>query len=191
MRKPIALGGLLLFTLACNKTSADNSRVLANVGGEKITELDFKNTLAGVVPAAQLKQVLEDPQAASARARMLAQLAQQRAMIALGRAEGVDKETAVRLQIDEATAKAYAQQLIQRRMPAQEPTEAQLQDLYRQIVAQRQAMGQAQAIPPFEQVKAQLIPAWKQQQAEKSLEQDLKEKIPTTLAEDMKATGAF
>jgi len=62
-----------------------------------------------------------------------------------------------------------------------EPTDEQLKELYDQVVAQAKAANQAQGIPPFEQVKAQLPAVWKQRQAQQARERvlnDLNTKYP-------------
>ena len=69
------------------------------------------------------------------------------------------------------------------------PHAAQLVDRY----SERKAAGQAQGLPAFEQVKAQLPMIWKQRQQEKVLDQLLKEareKAPVTFAEDYRPADA-
>ena len=73
------------------------------------------------------------------------------------------------------TAQAYVQTLMERRLAKAQPTDAELKATYDELVAERKAQGQDQAVPPFEQVKAQMPALWKQRQETKVFEQLMKE----------------
>ncbi len=71
-------------------------------------------------------------------------------------------------------------------MPKEEPTEAQLHAFYDDYAAQAKAANQANGLPSYEQVKAQLPGAYKRRQAQQAREallQQLNQKCPVVFAE--------
>lgn len=181
----------LLALLGCQR-AGDGGKVLANVAGEKITEAGFKQMAEATgAPAEQVKQFLTEPQFQGERQNFLKSIAQAKALLAYGKIEGLDKDPKVRQAVEQATAKAYFQALVERRAGKAEPTEAQLREVYDKALAERTAMGQAQGFPKFEDVKAQLPQIWKQQRMaalDSEIKQELKEKVPVTFADDWKGS---
>jgi len=187
----IGMAGLTLMTvLGCNKVSKDTSKVIASVAGEKITEKAFSETIKAMVPdEAKSKEILASEGMRDKRNEFLGQLAKAKALIALGKAEGLDKDPAVKLRLEQMMAQTYAQTLMERRLAKAQPTEADLKAVYDELVAERKTQGQAQGIPPFEQVKAQMPMLYKQRQEAKVFEQLMKEatqKSPITYSENYK-----
>ncbi len=186
----MGMAGLaLVAALGCHKGSRDTSKVIANVAGEKITEKAFSETIKAMVPdEAKAKEVLTSQALHDKRNEFLGQLAKAKAMVVLGKSQGLDKDPGVMLRIEQATAQAYVQTLMERRIKAQ-PTEADLKTTYDELLAERKAQGQEKGVPPFEQVKAQMPMLWKQRQEAKVFEQLMKEatqKSPITYADDYK-----
>lgn len=186
----LGMAGLtLMVALGCHKGSKDTSKVIASVAGEKITEKTFGETIKAMVPdEAKAKEVLTSDSLREKRNEFLGQLAKAKALIAFGKAQGLDKDPGVRLRLEQATAQAYVQTLMERRLKVQ-PTEAELKTTYDELLAERKAQGQEKGVPPFEQVKAQMPMLWKQRQETKIFEQLMKEatqKSPITYADDYK-----
>jgi hypothetical protein len=183
----------LLALLGCNTAPQDGGKVLANVGGEKITEGDFRQIIeASGASKEQISEFLTNPMAQDQRAQALTGMAMTKAVIAFGRQEGLDQDPKVKQALEQAMAKAYFQALMDRRVGKAEPTEEQLKAAYDELVAERAGTGQAQGLPKFEEVKAQLPQLWRQRQMQKAQEgvlAELKEKVPMTIAEDWKAMG--
>jgi hypothetical protein len=184
----IGLGALVVLgALGCSKVPKDTSKVLANLVGEKITENQFKETVKLVVNDEKKAQdLLTNDTLKEQRNQFLESLAMQKAMTKLAKAEGVDKDTKVKLQVDQMTARIYFQALTERRATKAEPTEAQLKALYEELVAQRKAMGQDKGLPTFEQIKPQMPAIWKQKQdanLSENLFKELKQKYPVTYAD--------
>ncbi len=173
----IAIAGLaLVASLGCHRFSRDNSKVIANVAGEKITEKAFAETIKAMVPdEAKAKEILTSETLRDKRNEFLGQVAKAKALILLGKAQGLDKDPAVKLRMEQMTAQAYVQTLMERRLAKAQPTDAELKATYDELVAERKAQGQDQAVPPFEQVKAQMPALWKQRQETKVFEQLMKE----------------
>jgi len=189
-----ACGILALGVLGCGKVSKDNGIVVASVGGEKITETAFNQTVTvWVGDPAKAKDLLTNPAMRGQRNQILGSLVNQKALLQMVKAEGLDKDPKVQLQVEAALADAYFQLLADRSMAKAEPTDAQLKAFYDDYVIQAKASGQAQGLPPFEQVKAQLPGAWKRKQAQsarESLMGQLGEKFPVVFAPDYKPEPA-
>lgn len=172
--------------LGC-KVSKDSSKVLAQVGDEKITEQTLETTVKALVPQEQVDQILKGK--GGEKAQVLATLVQGKSLLKLAKLEGLDKDPKAKLIVEQAVAQAYAQVLMERRMGKVEPREEDLKVFYDEKVAELKAMGRAEGIPPYEQVKAQLSGMWKKAQQEKVQVQFLKEletKVPVTYAEGMR-----
>ena len=166
----------LVASLGCHRFSRDNSKVIANVAGEKITEKTFAETIKAMVPdEAKAKDILSSEALHDKRNEFLGQIAKAKALVLLGKAQGLDKDPAVKLRLEQMTAQAYVQTLMERRLAKAQPTDAELKATYDELVAERKAQGQADGIPPFEQVKAQMPMLWKQRQESKVFEQLMKE----------------
>jgi hypothetical protein len=183
----------LLALLGCNSVPQDGSKVLANVGGEKITEGDFRQVLeSSGAPKEQIADFLANPAARDQRAGYLNQLAMGKALIAYAKTEGLDQDPKVKQAVEQAMAKAYFQALVERRVGKGEPSEAQLKAYYEKKVAERTALGQAQGLPKYEEIKAQLPQLWKQEQmqeAQAGIMGELKEKVSMTIADEWKVVG--
>lgn len=193
----IGAGGILalaaLGSLGCGKVSKDNSPVVASVGSEKITQRDFEQTVniwAG--DPAKAKDVLTNPAMKDQRNQILGSLANQKALLQMVKAEDLDKDPKVRLQLEAAQADAYFQILAERMTDKAEPTDAQLKTFYDELVVQAKAANQAEGLPPFEQIKSQLPGAWKRKQmqaAREALMTQMNQKVPVVFAPDYKPAG--
>lgn len=195
MRKiPVALSGLLVLALGCSKVPQDTSRVIVNVGGEKITEESFKAMVHAMAnDKAKAEAFLTEEGQRDQRNSFLGKMAQAKQVVQLGKAAGLDKDPAVQAQLEGMMAQTYMQVLAERRLGKAEPSEAELKGLYDGLIAERKAAGQAQGLPAFEQVKAQLPMIWKQRQQEKVLDQlltEAREKAPATFTEEYRPSDA-
>lgn len=192
--KPIHACGIaglaLMATLGCGKMSKDTSKVIANVAGEKITEKAFAETIKAMVPdEAKAKEILTSAPLREKRNEFLGQVAKAKALVVYGKAQGLDKDPAIQLRMEQMAAQTYVQILMERRLAKTPPTEAELKAVYDELVNERKAQGQAQGVPPYEQVKAQMPMIYKQRQEAKIFEQIVKEatqKSPITYADDYK-----
>ncbi|MBK8792052.1 MAG: hypothetical protein IPN59_02670 [Holophaga sp.] len=183
-------GLALMATLGCGKMSKDTSKVIANVAGEKITEKAFAETIKAMVPdEAKAKEILTSAPLREKRNEFLGQVAKAKALVVYGKAQGLDKDPAIQLRMEQMAAQTYVQILMERRLAKTPPTEAELKAVYDELVNERKAQGQAQGVPPYEQVKAQMPMIYKQRQEAKIFEQIVKEatqKSPITYADDYK-----
>lgn len=173
-----ALAATLVLLGGCHRSASDTSKVLANVGGQKISQTDFENLVKGMVPdPAKAKTLMASPGFLAQKPDLVRQLAMQRAVIAYAKKEKLDQDPAVRSQIESATAQAYYQAFMARRADASKnpPTEPQLLAMYQEIKAKNKD------IPPFEQIKPQLAQGYGQWLFQK----DLKVAIPVTYADEI------
>lgn len=181
-------GSALLLSLACKTGKPDASRVIANVGGEKITESEFQDVVKTISQdPKEATAFLTDPAAREDRARLVSRIATSRAITAYAKQTGLDQEPEVKRQMEQQQASLYFQVLAKRRMPAGDPTDEQLKAFYQEQVERMKAMGQAQGIPPFEAVKAQLVQGYKQKRMadiQADILTEVKAKVPVTLADD-------
>lgn len=162
---------LLLGILACDKTKKDNSKVIASIGGEKITENYFNNTVRTYIgDAEKANDLLTKPEMRERRNQILANLVNQKALFQFIKLKGLDKDPQAQLQVTSATADAYFQVLSDRLVPKTEPTESQLKSFYDDYVIQAKAENRAVGIPPFEQIKVQLPMVWKHKQIQTARE---------------------
>jgi len=172
----LGLCGLMVVGLACNKGAKDTSKVLANVGGEKITEKSFSDAVHALVgDDARAKDLLTNPALKDQRNQFLAELVDQKVMGKYGDKQGLDKDPKVKLLADAAKVNAYGQVLMERLLPKGEPTEAQMKAFYDDAKVKAHAAGQDKDFPPFEAVKAQIAPAIKRQQSQEASMTLLKE----------------
>lgn len=191
----LGMSGLLaLGALGCGKVSPDNSKVVATVGGEKITEKAFGDTVRRVLgDEAKAQALLAAEASREQRNQILEQMVTQKALVRFAKSEGLDKDPKVQLAMEAAAANVYAQALIDRNLSKAEPTEAQLKALYDEF-AKKQAETPGQApLPPFDQVKAQLPGVYKRkqsQQASDMLLTQLKQKYPVVFAPEYKPSQA-
>ncbi len=181
-------GSALFFSLACKSGKPDNSRVIANVGGEEITEGEFQDVVKTISQdPKEAMAFLTDPAAREERARLASRIATSRAITAYARQTGLDQEPEVKRQLEQQQASVYFQALAKRRLPAGDPTDEQLKAFYQEQVDRMKAMGQTQGIPPFEAVKAQLAQGYKQKrmaEVQADILTEIKGKVPVTLADD-------
>ncbi|GLH73526.1 hypothetical protein GETHLI_20280 [Geothrix limicola] len=180
-------GSALLLSMACKANKADTSRVIANVGGEKITEAEFREVVTTLSPDPKEAQTfLNDPAAREDRAQLANRIAMSRAISAYAKQTGLDQEPSVKRQLEQQQANVYFQALAKKRMPTAEPTDEQLLAFYKEQVERMKAQG-GTAVPPFETVKAQVAQGYKQQRMaaiSQDIQKEIKAKVPVTLADD-------
>ncbi|MBI1753158.1 MAG: hypothetical protein HY014_04655 [Acidobacteria bacterium] len=180
-------GAALLFSLACKTSKPDTSRVIANVGGEKITEAEFREVVTTLSPDPKEAQTfLTDPAAREERAQLANRIAMSRAITAYAKQTGLDKDPSVQRQLEQQQANVYFQALAKKRMGTAEPTDEQLLAFYKEQVERMKAQGGA-TVPPFEAVKAQVAQGYKQQRMatiSQDIQKEIKAKVPVTMADD-------
>ena len=199
MKRILPLAAALMAFLGCNHqtaTTAADSPVLANVNGTRITEAMLESTVhAGIQDPAKAETFLHDPSLQPQRAQLVHQLARQAAIEQAAAKAGIERDPSVEMNLAQARADIYASVLASRAAGNATPTEAQLQAFYDELVAARKAAGQAQGLPPFEQVKAlpQFVEAWQKQQFQKASEafqKDLRAQVPVTYADGFQTPEA-
>jgi len=184
----IGIGSLAaLGFLGCTKVPKDTSKVLVNVAGEKITEAQFEEVVKVMIgDDKKAEELLKSEGMKDQRNQFLESLALQKSMVVMAKAEGLEKDLKAKILLEQRAAQVYLQTLMERRLPKNEPTEAELKVLYDGLVAERKAMGQEKGLPAFEEVKAQLPGVWKQKQEQTVTEnffKELRQKYPLTFAE--------
>ncbi len=186
-------GAALLLSLACKPGKPDTSRVIANVGGEKITEAEFQDVVKTLSPDPKEAQTfLTDPAARDERAQLASRIAMSRAITAYAKQTGLDQDPSVKRQMEQQQANIYFQVLAKKRMTSAEPTDEQVLAFYQEQVGKAKAQGQTQGIPPFEAVKAQMVQGFKQQRMaaiSAEIQKEIKAKVPVTLADDYRPAG--
>jgi hypothetical protein len=191
-RTALLVGATLVFALACKTGKPDTSRIIANVGGDKITEAEFQNVVKTLSPdPAEAQKFLTDPSAKEERAQLASRIAMSKAITAYAKQTGLDKEPAVQRQLEQQQAGVYFQELAKRRMSAAPPTDEQLLAFYKEQVDKMKASGRT-AVPPFEAVKTQVAEGWKQQRVQtisQDIQKEIKAKVPITLADDYRPAG--
>jgi hypothetical protein len=191
----LVAGSALFLSLACKTGKQDNSRVIANVGGDKITEAEFQDVVKSLSPDPKEAQAfLSDPAARDERANLASRIAMSRAIASYAKQTGLDQDPTVKRQLEQQQANVYFQALAKKRMPAAEPTDEQLQAFYKEQVGRMKAQGGAAAgaVPPFEAVKAQVAQGYKQQRIQAvslEVQKEIKAKVPVTLADDYRPAG--
>jgi succinyl-CoA synthetase alpha subunit len=185
-------GSALLLSLACNPGKPDTSRVIANVGGDKITEAEFQDVVKTLSQdPKEAQSFLSDPAARDERANLASRIAMSKAIAAYAKQTGLDQDPAVKRQLEQQEANVYFQALAKKRMTTAEPTDEQLMAFYKEQVERMKAQGAA-GVPPFETVKAQVAQGYKQQRAQTislDIQKEIKAKVPITLADDYRPAG--
>jgi hypothetical protein len=185
---------LLALALGCAKSAPPASRVIANIGGSKLTEAEFQEIVKSLSPDPKEAQTfLTDAAARDDRAQLASRIAMSRAITQYAAQTGLDKDPSVKRQMEQQLANIYFQALVKQHMASLVPTDEQLQAFYKEKVAEMQAQGRTQGIPPFEAVKAQLPELWKQQRMQalgQQIQNEIKQKVPVTLADDYRPAGA-
>jgi hypothetical protein len=180
-------GTALFFSLACKTSKPDTSRVIANVGGDKITEAEFQDVVKTLSPDPKEAQTfLTDPAARDERAQLASRIAMSKAISAYAKQTGLDQEPSVKRQLEQQQANVYFQALAKKRMTTVDPTDEQLLAFYKE-----KTQGRAGA-PPFESVKPQVAEGWKQQRMQtisQEIQKEIKAKVPVTLADDYRPAG--
>jgi soluble lytic murein transglycosylase-like protein len=186
-------GSALFLSLACNSGKPDTSRVIANVGGDKITEAEFQDVVKTLSQdPKEAQSFLSDPAARGERANLASRIAMSKAIATYAKQTGLDQDPAVKRQLEQQEANVYFQALAKKRMPTAEPTDEQLMAFYKEQVDRMKAQGASGAVPPFETVKAQVAQGYKQQQAQAislDIQKEIKAKVPITLADDYRPAG--
>lgn len=167
----------------CHRSNPDSSKILANVGGQKISQTEFENLVKGMVPdPAKAKTLMQSPAFQAQKADLIRRLAMQKAVIAYAKSQGLDKDVAVLAQIESATAETYFQAFMVRKADPSKtpPTEGQLLTMYQEIKAKNKD------IPPFDQVKPQLTQGY----AQWLFQKELKAAVPITYSDEVGEPGA-
>ena len=185
-------GSALFLSLGCNPGKPDTSRVIANVGGDKVTEAEFQDVVKTLSQdPKEAQSFLSDPAARDERANLASRIAMSKAIAAYAKQTGLDQDPAVKRQLEQQEANIYFQALAKKRMPTAEPTDEQLMAFYKEQVERMKAQGAA-GVPPFETVKAQVAQGYKQQRAQAvslDIQKEIKAKVPITLADDYRPAG--
>lgn len=185
-------GLVALLAVGCSKVSKDTSQVLASVGGEKITLNQFTALVkAAAGDEAKAKEVLGGEAMREQRNRFLESLVQDKAVIQLAKAQGLDKDPKVLAQLEQVTARVYMQSLIEKR--AGEPSDAELKAMLEKLMKSQAAPGKDVKLPPFEVVKPQLVNLWRQEKMQTLVDTLLKEaqqKTPANYADGYKPAPA-
>jgi succinyl-CoA synthetase alpha subunit len=188
----LIIGSVLVFSLACKTSKPDTSRVIANVGGDKITEAEFQDVVKTLSQDPKEAQTfLSDPAAKEERASLASRLAMSRAITTYAKQTGLDQDPSVKRQLEQQQANVYFQALAKKRMTTAEPTDEQLLAFYKEQVERMKAQGGA-TVPPFEAVKAQVAQGYKQQRMaaiSADIQKEIKAKVPVTLADDYRPAG--
>jgi hypothetical protein len=189
----LIVGSALFLSLACNSGKPDTSRVIANVGGDKMTEAEFQDVVKALSPdPKEAQSFLTDPTAQTERANLASRIAMSKAITAYAKQTGLDQDPAVKRQLEQQQANVYFQALAKKRIPTAEPTDEQLQAFYKESVDRMKAQGAAGNVPPFETVKDQVAQGFKQQRAQAvslDIQKEVKAKVPITLADDYRPAG--
>ena len=185
-------GSALFLSLGCNPGKSDTSRVIANVGGDKVTEAEFQDVVKTLSQdPKEAQSFLSDPAARDERANLASRIAMSKAIAVYAKQTGLDQDPAVKRQLEQQEANIYFQALAKKRMPTAEPTDEQLMAFYKEQVERMKAQGAA-GVPPFETVKAQVAQGYKQQRAQAvslDIQKEIKAKVPITLADDYRPAG--
>ncbi|BDU78304.1 hypothetical protein [Mesoterricola sediminis] len=186
--------GLLVAGLACSRVSPDNSKVVANVGGEKITEKAFTEAVKILLgDEARAKDLLTNPANRDQRNRFLQEFVDQKVLVKYGDKQGLGKDPKAKLLVDAAKANAYGQVLMERAVSTGEPSEEQMKAFYEKVKAQAKAAGQDKDFPAYEAVKAQLPAAVRRDQikeASQGLIGRAKAAVPATIDPEWRSAEA-
>jgi hypothetical protein len=177
---------LVLALTGCGKVSKETDAPIAKIGTIKITESQFRDLVKALAgDAEKAKEFLDDEKNRDQRNEFLAKYIESKGMVMLAKNEGMDDDPKIQLQLDDAITMVYYQALVDRRMPKEGPTDAQLREFYREFIAQQGQVGAA--FPPFEEAKTHLEPLYKQKQQRdiaQALIKEIKEKFPATFADE-------
>jgi hypothetical protein len=200
MKRILPAAGALAALLGCNHEAAapkaDTSAVLANVNGTRITQADFEARAKTLSTNPQEVQVfLTDAKYQAQRAQLVHQLAFEAAMTQIAVKNGIDQDPAALALLAKQRAAIYANVLVSHSAGNATPTDAQLKAFYDDLVTARKAAGQAQALPPFDQVKTlpQFAEAWQKAQFQKAgdaFQKDLQTQVPVTYADGLQSPEA-
>jgi hypothetical protein len=186
-------GSALFLSLACGSGKKDTSRVIANVGGDKITEAEFQDVVKTLSPDPKEAQAfLNDPAAREDRAQLASRIAMSKAIATYAKQTGLDQDPSVKRQLEQQQATVYFQALAKKRVSTAEPTDDQLLVFYKEQVDRMKAQGATGAPPPFETVKAQVAQGFKQQRMaaiSQDIQKEIKAKVPVILADDYRPAG--
>ncbi|NTW86515.1 MAG: hypothetical protein HGB30_10170 [Holophagaceae bacterium] len=186
-------GSALVLSLACKTSQPDTSRVIANVGGDKITEAEFQDVVRSLsADPKEAQTFLTDPAARDERAQLASRIAMSRAITTYAKQTGLDQDPSVKRQMEQQQANVYFQVLAKKRSTSEVPTDEQLLAFYKEQVEKVKAQGRSQGIPPFEAVKTQLAEGWKQQRIQAvslEIQKEIKAKVPVTLVDDYRPAG--
>jgi hypothetical protein len=186
-------GTALVLSFACKTSKPDSSRVIANIGGDKITEAEFQEVVKTLSPdPKEAQSFLSDPAARDERANLASRIAMSKAITTYAKQTGLDQDPAVKRQLEQQEANVYFQALAKKRMSTAEPTDEQLLTFYKEQVDRMKAQGASASVPPFETVKAQVAQGFKQQRAQAislDIQKEIKAKVPITLADDYRPAG--
>lgn len=178
---------VLLSGLGCKGVSGDNSKVIARVAGEKITEKGFETVIKVIVgDETKAKEVLSSEPMRTKRNEFLGEWLKGKALVAMAKAEGLDKDPALQTRLEQATAMAYLQVLVEKRLEKVKSTDADLKAFYDKQVSQIPEEMRAKSVPPFEQVKPQLEAMMKKEKETEVYEKLMQEalsKSPITYTE--------
>lgn len=195
MTLPVGLlaGSALFLSLACGTGKPDKSRVIANIGGQKLTEAEFQDVVRTLSQGSKdADAFLTDPAARNDRAQLASRIAMARAINTYAKKTGLDKDPSVQRQLEQSQANVYFQALAKQRSASLQPTDEQLQAFYKEQVDRMKAQGMTQPPPAFETVKTQVAEGWKQQRMQAisaDIQKDIKAIIPITLADDYRPAG--
>ncbi len=178
---------VLVGGLGCKSASGDNSKVIARVAGEKVTEKGFETIVKVIVgDEAKAKDVLSSEPMRTKRNEFLGEWLKGKALMAMAKAEGLDKDPALQTRLEQATAMAYLQVLVEKRLEKVKATDADLKAFYDKQVSQIPEEMRAKGVPPFEQVKPQLEAMMKKEKETEVYEKLMQEalaKSPITYSE--------
>jgi hypothetical protein len=175
-----ALALALTVLPGCHKGSKDTSKVLANVGGEKITQADLEVLVKSMIPDPdQAQKLMASEGFRTQKSEFVQQLAMQKVLLAYARKQGVDQDPAAKVRVEGAVAQVYFQNLLAKRAGGPPPTDAQLQGMYDEVKRKRPD------VPPFEAVKPKLAQEFTQYQ----LMKDLKASMPVTYSDEVGDPG--
>lgn len=189
MRHWMTASGLLVMAMAagCRKGAQDTTKVLANVGGTKITQAMLETSVRALAPnEAQAKEFLTAEGSKAQRQQFLERMAQSKALVQWAKLEGLDQDPKAQILVEQAQAEAYFRLAMDRRLSKVDPTDAQLKAMYDERVKSLKDAKSDMKIPPFEEAKPQIADVWRQQQAmqvQETFLKELKNKVAITYAE--------
>ena len=170
--------------------------VLANVNGTRITQADLEARARTMSTDPKMVETfLTDSKYQAQRSQLVHQMAFEAAMNQIALKNNLEQDPSTKALLAKQRAAIYANVLVSRSAGSTTPNEAELQVFYNELVLARKAAGQAQGLPPFDQIKTnpQFIDAWNQQRFQKAAEgfdKDLKTQVPVTYADGLQSPEA-